>query len=341
MLVSDLLQALKTVNPAISHNGIVPEYGGFRFNNNSVSACDGQFVITKELKLPDGFKAIIPSNPFFDIVKSLPMTKEVNLSLSDGKVNVKCGKTNIDFTLVNSENYICAKNFERSSDSFTDFVSAVKQCFPLLCRDASKPYHNMYIKNEWIYACDLHRCIRAEAKVNLNSFIIPNRMAKMISEAEAIHGYDSDGKTFTVLFDGGVRATIALPIRENDKFDVLEGMFYESNEEGVVSFKFNKCDDIFKRHAILQSGLDLGVMDSELNFVDTEKCVITSVNSNCGKVEDEIELSMPIDSPFKVYVNPKFLSGFIDDSSYVCIKDEVLQLLSPNFQYVFKVKNQL
>lgn len=343
MLVKDLLSALKTVNLAIGTNGVVPEYGAYRFTDKTVSACDGQIVITAPCDI-DNFKAIVPQQPFFNIIKSLPATKDIVLTRKDNTVNIKCGRTNVDINTVNSDNYISAKSFDKTEQDFSYFIDAVKMCFPLVYKDAGQIYHHLYLKNGFAYGCDRYRCIRAETKIDLNNFILPNKICKMISEADKIYGYDVDSSAITVLFDNDVRATCAFPVRTGkDRLDDYEGLFFETDEEGVVSFKFEKCSDVFKRHVLLQDNIPLINRDSLIEFKDGETCILSTVNATMGSVEDTLDVALPVDEPIKFYVTPEFLSAYVDECGVMCLKKQpneswILMLSAPAFQYAFTVR---
>lgn len=354
MLVSELLSALKIVSPAISSNGINPVYSAYQFKDGTVSAYDGSVLITVKCNLPTKFNALIPHKPFFDIIKSLSQDKEISLSLdATGRlVSLVCGTTKMDITTVNSDFYAIAEdNYQKeSADLFSDFVEAVKQCYPIASKDSSSIYHNLYIDNGYVYSTDKYRCMRSENTLDLDNFILPNRVAKMIVDYGKIFGYSIAENSIKIVFDNFVLVSSLIVSDAPNNFSKMVSLFFDTFDEGVETFKFEKCAGVFKRHSLVQENVSNANQDTELKFVSEERAVLTTNNPNIGSIEDTLELSMPVNNTFSIFVNPRHLYDYVDDSSYMAFKEKCvidmgsavvelpyLMLLYKNGQYVFPV----
>lgn len=124
----DLLNALNMVKPALGKGVFVPVLSHYCFDGESVTAYDDNIAIS--VPFAAGFEGAVPGDLFVRLLGSL-VAEDIGLSLKEGTLHVKAGKSNFKVPTLPPAAFIFKAKGHGASETFKadeDFLRAVESC---------------------------------------------------------------------------------------------------------------------------------------------------------------------------------------------------------------------
>lgn len=331
----NLIEALSRLKQGLSTDFLVPRFQCFHMHIDQIVATNGKIIVAEKFDI--GLECSVSGLDFLKLLQTLKQ-KEVELTIVDNSLKIKCGRSKANIGLCDST--FEAVDFDQfgGGNATEDLLEALKQNSFTVCRDVtSGSLQGIHFSKIGAYGTDRYRLIRHGGIVEkLIGRTIP------VDIFDAVNKFPSKNFAFTLIENTLALHTddvIILTHLLEDDYPDLE-QFIPKSEEYVTIDVSKEFSEIIERHISFQRITE--DIDKEIKFVVSDKlCTVTSVlSSNKSDLVDEIDLEKYDGPDLEFFFNPLFLKDINCDTFKYYVAESKILISSSNTDYVVMTKEK-
>jgi DNA polymerase III sliding clamp (beta) subunit (PCNA family) len=306
---ADFVKSLDRVSPAIGVNVLVPAFQCFQFGDGFVTATDGVIVIKSKCE-SGGLESTVPGPQFLSLVKSLG-GKTISIEAEGENVIVKSARGAVKGTFATVTRTdlppIPECEMVESEDNFARLVDGLNFCRYSVSKDETTgPRCGVRVEGTKCFSTDKFRIARYNVEVDHfgTPFTVPLKYANvLIKYKKSIRkmGLHKDTHLVVELEDGTILYSSLLGGEYRDL-----NPFFPSEDAEFKSIEFPEAlHPVLERHIAFLKDVETMGMVMTVSIVG-DKCSFKSVDSELGVLEEELDLSTPVDVDLVFPINPIF-----------------------------------
>jgi len=351
----ELVKSLEKVYPAVGINILVPEFRGFQFRGDVVTATDGMIVMSTKLPLDLGVTILIPGTPFLQFLRGLKVS-EIEVSLSKPNTfTVKAGKIKSDFTVLTDfvSTEIPLEGDFPEIENVSKFVDALNYCNQSVSRDETLgALCGVHVRENKMYGCDRFNILRVAGKFGGIRATFPAKLVEIFAKnvdkfSDMIY---CSGTYFTVVLND--ETFISSPVLQGPypedprnpgkELDIEE--YFPTDSATQEVFFTQDILDILDRHIVFLKEVDAVDRLTKISIKEN-KCYFTSKNANLGDLEEEVEYKASSETILITFLcDPVALKKIMENSPTfgfeVHEEKGIIYFNTNNYSYIMNISSE-
>lgn len=332
-----LLSVLWAVKPGLAKKQIVEMATHFVFTKFDLLTYNDQICVAHPFETD--FQCSVPSEQFYRIISGIT-AEEIDLTLDEGKLMIKAGKTKASLVAASGESIIKtvdALDLNSVMDNLRalpeDFIQGVELCLFSAGKDASRPVlTSLLIEDDMIMSSDAIRISQYKMKQAIDcSVLIPASALAEVIKSPIVDYHVTESWAFFATADDVLFCCRILAEKPYNYYPFFEG--YE--DIAPIEFPSDAADVIRTSSTITEGTVD---RDKFVEIEISKNKLKVKGESSAGWIESEAEINFKSAEPVKFFVNPEFILKILEHSTKMFYKENRALFVAGEFKHLMALK---